>query len=54
LPNPYAIAGAGDNKIDDAPAIAAEVDTMLSMNPRRVDSASFDMDSDDLVDAWFV
>lgn len=47
FPNPYAIAGEGVIKIEDAPAIAAVVLAILSKNPRRLTSPSFAIESAD-------
>lgn len=54
LLNPYANAGVGCIHTDDAPAMAAVMVAMLSINPRRVDviiSSSFDRDSKGLTEA---
>jgi len=57
FPNPYAIAGEGFSKIEDAPAIAAVVLAILSKNPRRLTSPSFDIESADdwaILAVWIV
>ena len=58
LPNPYAKAGEGCNKIEENPAIAADVVATLSMNPRRLVvliSSPFDIESaEDLNDTWLI